>query len=1507
MRVVLAWLVVLTVIAPATSALAQEGEPRESAFMLSSGETFTTRDRPSFYLTFQNLRQLDFRVYRVRDVPAFFAGLDDPHQLGSRQPFVPTEPTWLERVSTWKRGRRSAVRAFFREQVSPAYRAERRATSDQTTVAQRVTLNEATFAQSPLLNPSQLVTSWRELLPFLRESEMRRLPLEVRDPGVYVVEAVSGEMRAYTLVIVSDVGLVTKVAPGQMLVFAADRFTGEPRAGCDVRVLAGREPLLQGTTDADGLYAAEVASVRTETLVTMADCQGAVAVTDPRGYALNAPARQLVGYVYSDKPVYRPGHTAHLKAILRWRERDALAAFDAQAAELVVSDVNDRVVFRGRQRVDAFGAVNVSFTLPAASALGTYTVRVLSGGTQALGSFEVQEYRRPEFEVIVSPSTRFVVQGETLVASVQARYYFGQPVANARVRYVVGRQSYFSPYRYTDIVDGEDGGGTYFGGDQEIMGETRLDAQGRADISIPTPVAEAEEDYTLRIEARVIDASGREIAGTTSANATYGAFLLTSQVDGYLFRPGQTVTASFHAVDYAGQDRPGVPLRVVVERLTYPGGYYSPPLAEVVRETNVALDATGRGTASLALGTEPGDYRVRATATDNGRTISAQSSVWVPGAQEAAVDGDRFLDLVADRTSYRPGESARLGVRGQALAGPVLVSKEGQQIAWHRLVRVGPGVPLDVPIEPGDVGDVFVSIAYMRDGRLYRAERKLTVPADEHTLSITLTADRPVAKPQEPGLFTVRVVDSAGVPVRAQVSLAVIDEAVYAISPDTTPDPVRFFHRREYSRVSTTFSRDYYFVGYAGASRLRLAGRARRPFSLAEFKGDRQVQPQVRKEFPDAIYWIGDLVTGADGTARVSIRYPDSLTTWRLTARGVTADTKAGVSVLRTTTTKDLIVRVITPRFLTENDEVVLPTIVHNYLPSEEETSVSVTVRNLQSGTPLSPAATVVAAGGERRDDWRFTAPTVGTATITASAATDADRDAVELPIPVLPFGLRREVATSGSLLDAGEAATQVSIPSTANAAARRVRVSLAPSMAGSMLGALDFLTTYPYGCTEQTLSSFVPNLVVMRALAELRLAPTERLTVLDRQVDDGLKRLYDMQNDDGGWGWWRAEASHPFMTAYAVYGLQEAQRAGVRVETYRLFRATSALARLYTEYPRAVPDLKAYVVFVLGRASDPAQGFNRAAALDDLWGAVDRMSSYGRALTLLALDDAQDGRGSPLAERVRADAQIQGDLAFWRSEGDPLLGDFGDTSVEATATAVRALARRNPRDPVLDRAVRWLMLNRSGGYWVSTKQTAMALYGLLDLMKARNERPEPFTAEVFVNGALAGSRTFTAASLTSPDPAVLDVEGREGANTVRIVKRGSGALYWSAAAEYFDPQAAEGRSGTRQLALSRTYSRLVSVRQTDGSFRYREEALAGAVQPGDVLVVRLTAAGSTAWRSRIRSRRAWKRCRTPRRIRSRTLPRTGGGTGRGWSIATRRPRSSCRRSNRAATSSCTW
>src|SRR5204862_5003955 len=142
----------------------------------------------------------------------------------------------------------------------------------------------------------------------------------------------------------------------------------------------------------------------------------------------------------------------------------------------------------------------------------------------------------------------------------------------------------------------------------------------------------------------------------------------------------------------------------------------------------------------------------------------------------------------------------------------VLVTKEHQRVTYHQVVRARSNETVDVPIGDDDIGDTYVSVAFLKDDRLFRAERRLSVPATRRQLTIVATADKAVIRPGEPGLYTLHVTDATGAPARAELSVGIVDEALYGVRADTTPDPLRFFYRREYNNINTSFSREYPFI-----------------------------------------------------------------------------------------------------------------------------------------------------------------------------------------------------------------------------------------------------------------------------------------------------------------------------------------------------------------------------------------------------------------------------------------------------------------------------------------------------------------------------------------------------------------------------------------------------------------------------------------------------------------------------------------------------------------------
>ena len=206
----------------------------------------------------------------------------------------------------------------------------------------------------------------------------------------------------------------------------------------------------------------------------------------------------------------------------------------------------------------------------------------------------------------------------------------------------------------------------------------------------------------------------------------------------------------------------------------------------------------------------------------------------------------------------------------------------------------------------------------------------------------------------------------------------------------------------------------------------------------------------------------------------------------------------------------------------------------------------------------LSPAKQTVTISkqGEHRVDWQVSAPNVGQLKLLAKALTNTESDAVELPLEVVPRGLHQVKNETWTSADENADRTfALDLPANADARARKLRIEVSPSVAGTLFGALDYLTTYPYGCTEQTMSSFLPNVVVSQALHEVKTTSIRSSNDLEKKVRSGLDRLYAFQHDDGGWGWWKNDESDPFMTAYVIDGLTLAKQAGYQIDDNRVQR----------------------------------------------------------------------------------------------------------------------------------------------------------------------------------------------------------------------------------------------------------------------------------------------------------------------------------------------------------------
>ncbi len=1124
----------------------------------------------------------------------------------------------------------------------------------------------AQFAQVPILNQSQLVARWKLQTPPTVVSETQQLPIDGLDRGVYLIEATDGTYKAYTVAIVTSIAVVERGSSEGASVYVADRKTGAPISNSDVSLWTGSNNRSSGKTDADGLTTLTMQVGRAaegpppENIWILARHGADEALVTPWSYSFSSSGQnEFSRYIYTDRPVYRPGHTVHIKAIVRRKENDSVVLPGLRDLALEVRDSDNGVVLQKNATLSAHGTIAADLDLPSDAKLGYYNISLKSGQEWAgNGNFYVEEYKKPEYQVIVKPAAQRVLQGNTLQATIEARYFFGEPVAGAKVKYVVHTSTHYwwgngeddnaTENSAEDTSTGED---YTWGATEQQEHEGVLDANGRLAVSLPVPLDPKHNDQDFRIEARVTDAANREVSGHSTVLATYGSFHLNVEPVRYVVQGGQPVRIKITAQDYDGKP---VQTQIHVAAVLQKWDSVTHQRSETLASTgDAATGADGSVFVDLAMSGN-GDFEITASAqTPEQRTVEGHTWVWIWNGAGEAYNQNTQIQIVADKKTYQVGDVAHMLLVTGLKESWAVVTVEGNSLQSRRLLHAATeSMPFDVPITQQSQPNVIVSAVMIKDDQVLTAQKSLKVPLVERTLTITATPNKPSYLPGEKGSFDVFIADSNGKPVEADLSFGEVDEALYAVRPDGSGDIVRAFYPQRYVYLQPQTSFEFYFSGQAGSkspllAQLFSASGLYHPRMAQVKPGSDLVVPKVRKAFPDTAYWNPDVRTGPDGHAHVEFNFPDALTTWRTTIRAMADDGKAGAMITRVLVRKNLIVRLAAPRFFRQGDETVLRVIAHNYLDSNKDVTFGLDVQGLEVVSGQSQKISIPAKG-EGYVDWRVRSRATGNTVLTAKALTNEESDALEMTLPILPFGVKQRTAGAGVIYSgSGQNQWSYSYPASSDAGTRGITITVAPSVAGTVFDALDYLASYPWGCTEQTMSSFLPDLIVSETIDKLQLkSPIDRKTLND-MVNAGIERLQNYQHEDGGWGWWPDDPSRVFMTAYVISGLGQAKN-GRKVDEDAFNKGRSWLTNQLAAHPDMVPDLRAYVVYALATT-----GGAPSPAIEKVWDSRNKLSDEGLALLGLAVrcgrrwpreagrstarDQSQSQRrGCALGERLR-------------------------------------------------------------------------------------------------------------------------------------------------------------------------------------------------------------------------------------------------------------------------------
>ncbi|MCS7181118.1 MAG: hypothetical protein NZ891_07205, partial [bacterium] len=412
-------------------------------------------------------------------------------------------------------------------------------------------------------------------------------------------------------------------------------------------------------------------------------------------------------------------------------------------------------------------------------------------------------------------------------------------------------------------------------------------------------------------------------------------------------------------------------------------------------------------------------------------------------------------------------------------------------------------------------------------------------------------------------IYKIKTTDYKGNPISSELSFQVVDEAIYAISPELQVKIEDFFYGNKPNYVSTNYS--FFEYSYGGAS-----------------KDIKDID--IRRKFKDTAYWNPYIFTDNAGNAQVSFNLPDNLTTWRAKGIAVTDKTIVGTGINKIITSKPLIARLIIPRFLIEDDILFVSGIIHNYTDKNQKLKVILKGDGIEI-LNKNEIEISVEPNKEKKVEWQIKVKDKEKAKFTLFAYNSEVKDGMELEIPVYLYGSQIWEVRSGRYDKKIDEKFEIPI----NAIKVKLISIIYPSIASGLYHGLNYLVSYPYGCTEQTMNTFLPVIYVNSAiknlgfeelyfLADTKQGYLEMLKELPKIMNKGLLKLYKYQHQDGGWGWWENDPSHPFLSAYVMYGLSQVKKCGYLIDENVFLKGKNYLRNLIPSIKEK--DTLAYVLY---------------------------------------------------------------------------------------------------------------------------------------------------------------------------------------------------------------------------------------------------------------------------------------------------------------------------------------
>jgi alpha-2-macroglobulin len=1189
----------------------------------------------------------------------------------------------------------------------------------------------------------------------------------------------------------------------------------------------------------------------------------------------------LRGTVFSDRGVYRLGEEVHFKAILRQNTPNGIRLLRAGTPVLMtIRDSQYRLVDERTVKINDWSSADWTMTLPADGSLGSYSIRAVletdrpkpkspedlrpddEPGTQnddavpwekaVRGSFLVAAYRRPDFRVDVTLKGDRWIAGEPLKGVVSARYLFGAAMGTRPVKWTFTRSPVSTvpaevresfPHDTWEFVGWMD----YQTDPSRDVSKDEATLSKSGDLALTlTPPANAGLPYMYTLEGDVEDVSRQHIANRASILVHPAPWYIGIRRPSYFLEQKNGLKTEVVTVAPDGQVVPGVVVEVKLTQVQWHSvrrsecnGFYTWETERKDVPSGSWKVTTAARPLPLDIQLPSGGYFVlEATARDSAgeRHTITRTSFYALGdgyTAWARFDHNR-IELVPERQTYKPGDTARIMIQSPWEQATALVTTEREGVRSHRqFALTSTQQSISIPITEEEIPNVYVSVLLVK-GRTTTAPTEAAValaaspapvlqPAGAKTtnddlsdsgkpsfrlgyvelkvedaskrLTVGVRADREEYRPANMAVVKVDVKDANGRGAPSEVTLWAVDYGVLSLTAYRTPDVLGSVYVHKALQVMNADNRQRI-----------ISRRVLTPKGETEGGGGgaQAGVATLRKDFSVLAFWLGSVVTNEYGTGSVEVKLPESLTTYRIMAVAADRSSRFGSADSEVRINKPLTLKPAFPRFLALGDKAYFGSVVTSQLKSAG--AATVTIKSLDpdvlefSGTTEQTLA--LAAGGSVEARFDATGKRVGRARVQMTVRADDETDAFEDVIPVELLTSAETVASYGEATAANPTATEtLTVPPGVIAGVGGLHLELSSTAMVGLGEGARYLVEYPYGCAEQR-SSRALAMLLAADLGDAFSLPGMNTAKMRPAVQQTLKELERFQCPNGGFAYWpgACPGTSPYLTSYVLHVFKTALDQKFDVDPGMRQRALQYLERaLAGDAPANEawwPSYTAWQAFAVKVLVEG--GRNQDSNLNRIYDYRDRMPVFAlaylhdallaRAATRGSTDSAD--RMADLRRRMFNAVLPEAASAHVEELSDPYLLWFWNSNITSTAIVLNSLVRADVADAPIRQMVRWLLSSREDGRWGNTQENALAMEALVAYYRKYESAPPDFTATVKAGTDELAREVFKGRSTKSsvkdvPMPKVL-AQGDPGTSrSLTFTREGTGTLFYTARLRY--------------------------------------------------------------------------------------------------------------------------